>query len=848
MTSLTIKRLFHMDCRQKIGIPAAIRTFFRSPRPHFVQLFFATLSFVLSSPHTASATPLSDEQTTQSQKENSFIMPQRPTEVWSVLQEGRNISLEIATPHILRLRIKSPEEKSRPQSYAVIRKKWPVPKYRLVQEAGVLRIETGELTAELRGQPFGLVVKDSSGRPLFETAGRALRFDGQGTAFLRRARAGELTFGMGEVGETFDRAGGRYVLWNIDDFSRNPKQNFYCQIPFAIHVNPRNGDAFGVFIDNPGKQIWDMAKTRTSIVSYETLGGEFDLWLIFSRTIPAVLKDWADLTGHIERPPLWALGYHQCRWSYYPESRVRELASEFRRRRIPCDALYLDIDYMDGYRVFTWHPQRFPQPEKLISDLRKDGFKIITIVDPGVKIDPDYEVYKDFVSRPGFFCVDPETSQPFVGSVWPGKTHFPDFTRPDVRQRWGEYQKRSLLDLGVAGIWNDMNEPHVFEEKEFPGRVLHDDFGLKSPHARVHQVYGLLMAAASYDGWREAKPNVRPFVITRSGWAGVQRYALMWTGDNQSTWASMALDLQLNLSMGLSGIPFVGCDIGGFAHDCYGELYQRWIEWGVFQPFCRTHSAAGTAPQEPWSFGPTVENVARRMIELRMRLLPYLYTTFVDAAESGLPVNRPLVMAYPTDTNCQRLADEFLLGDALLVAPVIEPAKDRRMVYLPAGHWYHWWTNTRYEGQNFYIVEAPPAQPPLFAKGGTVVPLQEILQYVGEKPIRETELHIFCDTVMTGQLVEDDGETLSYRHGQELRTRFDGRYENGKLEFVVHKPEGNYDSPRRRWKLVFHGLSRAPQSLKVNSRAIPFSWENGLLNVAIPDNREKIIVVGHFEE
>ncbi|MCX7626681.1 MAG: DUF5110 domain-containing protein [Candidatus Sumerlaeaceae bacterium] len=770
-------------------------------------------------------------------------MAQCPQEVWSVVQDGRHISLEVASAHILRLRIRAPEERLRPQSYAVIRTKWSIPAYHLTQDMGFVRLETGELKVELRSQPLGLVVKDPSGRTLFETASRALRLEGQGTALLRRSSKGELTFGMGEVGETFDRSGGRYLLWNIDDFSRNPKQNFYCQIPFAIHVNPRNGEAFGVFIDNPGKQIWDLGKTRSSVFSYETVGGEFDLWLIFSRTLPAVLKDWADLTGHMERPPLWALGYHQCRWSYYPESRVRELAAEFRQRKIPCDALYLDIDYMDGYRVFTWHPQRFPEPDRLLSDLRKEGFKVVTIVDPGVKIDPKYEVYQNLLSKPGFFCLDPETSEPFVGTVWPGKTHFPDFTRPDVRQLWGKYQKEALLDRGVAGIWNDMNEPHIFEEKEFPGRVLHYDFGLMTPHTRVHQVYGLLMAAASHDGWRQAKPNVRPFIITRSGWAGVQRYALMWTGDNQSTWASMTLDLQLNLSMGLSGIPFVGCDIGGFAHDCYGELYARWIEWGVFQPFCRTHSAAGTSPQEPWSFGPAVESRARQMIELRMRLLPYLYTTFVEAAESGLPVNRPLILQYPTDTNCQRLADEFLLGDALLVAPVIEPAKDRRMLYLPAGGWYHWWTNSRFEGQNYYIVEAPPAQPPLFAKAGTVVPMQEVQQFVGEKPVRQTELHVFCDPVIAGHLVEDDGETLAYRSGEELRTSFSGKIENGTLEFVIHKPKGNYNPPRRQWVVVFHGLPHAPQVVHVNTRPAPFEWGNGLLRITIPDNREKIIVV-----
>jgi alpha-glucosidase len=815
-----------------------------APRLVRAVLIILALSPLMFSVSLANETTATAVDSTQFEvKESASDMAQRPAEVWSILEDGRRITLEVASSHILRLRVQQPQEKPRNVSYAVIRRSWPRTQYRLSQEANHVRLETAELAVELKSQPFGMVVRDSSGRTLFETTPRGLKAEGESTVLSRRSVAGEISVGMGEVGETFDRSGGKYVLWNIDDFSRNPRQNFYCQIPFVIHVNPRSGDAFGLFIDNPGKQIWDLGKTRPSIFSYQTVTGDFDLWLIFGKEIPSVLRDWVDLTGHMERPPLWALGYHQCRWSYYPESRVREIAAEFRRRRIPCDAIYLDIDYMDGYRVFTWHPQRFPAPEKLIADLREQGFKTVVIVDPGVKIDPNYEVYKDFLSRPGFFCVDPQTSEPFVGTVWPGKTHFPDFTRPDVRERWGEYQKRALLDKGVAGIWNDMNEPHIFEAKEFPGHVLQYDFGRTSPHSRVHQVYGLMMAAASHDGWVKARPHVRPFIITRSGWAGVQRYALMWTGDNQSTWASMALDLQLNLSMGLSGVAFVGCDIGGFAHDCYPELYARWIEWGVFQPFCRTHSAAGTTAQEPWSFGPTVERIARQMIEFRMRLLPYLYTTFVEAAESGVPVNRPLLLAHPADTNCQRIADEFYLGDALLVAPVIEPAKDRRMVYLPAGTWYHWWTNKRYDGQNYYIVAAPAAQPPLFAKAGTIVPMQDVQQFVGEKEMDATDLHVFVDKAMNGQLVEDDGETDAYKRGEELRTTFTGNFDGQRLQLTISKGQGKYRPPRKVWRVLIRGLEKAPRAVTVNGQQTQFNWDAQGLHITVPADPAKPAVL-----
>lgn len=792
----------------------------------------------------ANATPSAAEliESSPTEKEQFYAMPSRPTPVWSILEDAHRISLDIASTRVLRLRVAQGAEHQKDVSYAVVPRNWPHPSYRLFQEVGFVRVQTEELEIDLQSQPFAFVVKDRTGRTVFQTAPRAARFEGESITFSRRVTPGEISVGMGEVGETFDRSGGRYTLWNIDDFSRNPRQNFYCQIPFVIHVNPRNGAAFGLFIDNPGKQIWDLGFTRQTLHSYQTVTGDAVIWLLFGQDVAGVLKEWADLTGHMERPPLWALGYHQCRWSYYPESRVREIAAEFRRRRIPCDVLYLDIDYMDGYRVFTWHPTRFPNPQQLLADLRAQGFKTVTIVDPGVKIDPNYEVYRDFIHRDGFFCMDPQTSEPFVGTVWPGKTHFPDFTRSDVRKRWGEYQKQTLLDKGVAGIWNDMNEPHIFEEKEFPGRVIQYDFGRKNPHSRLHQVYGLTMAQASHDGIVEARPNERPFIITRSGWAGVQRYALMWTGDNQSTWASMTLDLQLNLSMGLSGIPFVGCDIGGFAHDCYPELYSRWIEWGVFQPFCRTHSAAGTASQEPWSFGAKVENVARKMIEFRMTLLPYLYTTFVQACEAGLPINRPLIVDYANDTNCQRLADEFLLGDSLLVAPVIEPTKDRRMVYLPTGTWIHWWTHKSYSGKNYYVVDAPPAEPPLFVKAGSVIPRQEVQQYVGEKSLQLTQLEIFPAEKISGLLVEDDGLTTAYREGKELRTTFEGSYDGKSLHFVIGKPQGKYVSPRKTWELLIHCLERKPQNARINGHRAAFEWKNATLRLEVPVSNRPIVV------
>lgn len=719
------------------------------------------------------------------------------TELLSLPVEAHRVILEAATPRMLRLTVAASREPERAPSYAVVPRRWPAVDVRTrAVRGGLTRISTGKLEITVGTAPFSLTVTDSSGRVLFETASAAragkytdpeagnppFEWDEEGIVFSRRMAPGELVYGFGEVGETLDRAGHRFTLWNTDDLHHTPRQNFYCQIPFGISFVPdarssrpvgpttsarssragRKGHGVsstplihGAFIDNPGRVEMDLGRTTPGVARSRVRTGDFVLWLIFAESFPDLLEQWTGLVGRMERPPLWGLGYHQCRYSYYPERRVRRLASDFRRRRIPCDALYLDIHHMDRFRVFTWDAKRFPDPEGLIRDLAADGFRVVTIVDPGVKVDEEDEVFQSFHRRPGFFCrhaasadeedeltreqrrrvcaglppllteelIETHETPPmrgprtrdriFTGIVWPGAVHFPDFTRPDVRRLWGQWQQRRLLEAGVAGIWNDMNEPAVFDTAHhtFPDDVLHDDHGRQSPHPAVHQVYGLCMARASHEGFRRARPSERPFIITRSGWAGVQRYALCWTGGNHSTWASMPLDIQLNLSMGLTGIAMVGCDIGGFMYDGQAELFGRWIEWGVFQPFCRTHTSVDTLAQEPWSFGPEVEEVARRMIGLRMRLLPYLYTLFCEAAERGTPVNRPLVWHDPGDPAVHRMADQFLVGRDLLVAPILTPATEARLVYLPAGGWTHLLTGEHFEGGRRHVVEGLSAVP-----------------------------------------------------------------------------------------------------------------------------------------
>jgi len=805
------------------------------------------------------------------------------TELLFLPVEAHRLRLEAATATMLRLSYSRRRELENRPSHAVLPREWETVAARKGRGGN---IELGDLTIRVGSEPFSLTVTDKQGRTRFATApaqnaGRYSDEDAgnspfevsdDGLSFSRQMHPNELAYGFGEVGENLNRAGSRFSLWNHDDVHHTPRQNFYCQVPFGIHFTPAPPAAktaaanhhalVGMFLDNPGRVEIDLGRTTPGIARYHLRTGDLVLWLIFGDSFADILRQWTDLTGHMERPPLWALGYHQCRYSYYPEKQVRSIAREFRKREIPCDVLYLDIHYMDEFRPFTWDPKRFPNPDKLITDLGADGFRVVTIVDPGIKVDPADAVFQSFLKKPGYFCEAPApahdetetqrqrqrrgdaplqseevtqehrlppepTDTPgdlyFTGTVWPGTVHFPDFLQPEVRKLWGKHQQRILLENGISGIWNDMNEPAVFDtaSNTFPDDVLHQDFGIATPHAQVHQVYGMNMARASYEGYRAARSNDRPFIITRSGWAGVQRYSMVWTGDNHSSWASMLLDIQLNLSMGLTGISMVGCDIGGFIYDGMPELFARWIEWGVFQPFCRTHTAIDTLQQEPWSYGAEVERVAREMIGLRMRLLPYLYTLFAGAAENGTPVNRPLVWHYPDDPRARTIADQFFLGPHLMIVPILRAEENERLAYFPAGKWVHFFTGEMVEGPATHIVQGPLGTPPVYVRAGAVIPMHVAVRQHTAEPEPPLVLHVYPSDQIHGRFVEDDGSSRRYQKGEQLVYEFSGNMQSGEMRLGISAPRGRFRSPRKSWSIHVHAVDFASASVHFQNKPLP---------------------------
>jgi alpha-glucosidase len=624
-------------------------------------------------------------------------------------------------------------------------------------------------------KPSGAVPPEWRTRPVFgEEGGRSV--------ITIAVEKGTDLYGTGEVTGPLRRNGTRVATWNLDNYlyALEGGRNLYQSHPWFIGTR-LDGTAFGVLVD--GSWRCEFALGDTARV---TCDGPAPRVVVIEREGPReVLVALGELTGRMELPPLWALGFQQSRWSYFPEARVREIAGEFRRREIPCDVIWMDIDYMDGFRVFTFDSTRFPDPAALNAHLHENGFKAVYMIDPGVKRDTTYGVYREGTA--GNHWVTDSAGGEYNGDVWPGPCAFPDFTRPETRDWWrGLY--RDFIATGVDGVWNDMNEPAVFrvESHTMPLSNVHRGGGglPAGTHARYHNVYGLLMVQATREGILEANPGKRPFVLSRANFLGGHRYAATWSGDNASSWAHLRMSIPMTLNLGLSGQPFNGADIGGFGGNARRELLAHWMAVGVYYPFARNHSAKGTVNQEPWALGDTVEHVSRRAINRRYRLLPYLYTLFREASVTGLPVARPLFMADPRDTSLRREQQAFLLGDDLMITP-----RWARDVKYPGGEWRRF---TLEEGDDGY-------QPLLALRPGAILPVGKVVQSTVTYSTDSITLFVNLDPTgtATGTLYDDAGDGFTYRDGDYSLHRFTATASG----VTITRVEGNRD-PRRHYRLA----------------------------------------------
>jgi alpha-glucosidase len=716
------------------------------------------------------------------------------------------------------------------------------------EEGDTVVIAAEGLSVRATRNPVRVEVTDEQGRELLNESFGAGMWQGR-IAHVLHDLPRTIYFGLGEQPTLLARNGSVYPLWNTDRFGyRSGDMPIYSSIPFYLGI--RDGVAHGVLYDNPYRADFDFAGRLQQSISYMAEGGidggELRYYVIPGPGLDSTLARYTRLTGRTPLPPRWSLGYHQSRYSYYPDTTVENLAREFRKRDIPADVIHLDIHYMNGYRDFTWSPENFPQPKRLLDTLAAHGFKVVTIVDPGLKVDSSYSVYRDGLSRRAYATL-PDGS-PYVGVVWPGRAVFPDFSRAAVRAWWGA-QHAALVDVGVRGVWNDMNEPASFGGQTISDIVQFEGDGHPGTHLEYHNQYGTLMARAAYDGFRRLRPERRPFVITRAGYAGVQRYATIWTGDNTSSWDHLRMSLPMILGLGLSGIPFAGSDIGGFIGAPGAELYSRWLQSAALVPFSRTHAMIGSPRREPWSYGADYERANRASIRLRYRLLPALYTAYFQHTEQGSPVARPVFWNALSDTLALRTDNEYFLGDHILVAPVLDSAAQNRVVYLPSGGWYRMGSDEHYQGGRLSTVTAPgvPADGgdttglrglPVFIRAGAVIPSQPVLSYDGQRPLDTLQLNVYPGSA-TSELYEDAGDGYGYLRGEYRRTSFTTSSPPPRLTVVLTR-SGSY-SGASSFEVTVHDVDR-PQRTLVDGRTVRTDYNAALraLHFVMPSGARRI--------
>jgi alpha-glucosidase len=755
------------------------------------------------------------------------------------------VRINILAADLLQVRLARNAQWEDGPSYAVIKTQWPAVEWQMIAGEDELQIITAELMIKIQRKPCRLSFFDKLGNLINQDdPAFGIAWDGPEVGCYKKLFADEKFFGLGEKTGRLDKRGNEWVMWNSDIPGYTDQTDpLYQSHPFFIGV--RTVGAYGIFFDNTYKTYFNMGAGNHRFYSFRAERGEMNYYYIFGPTIKKVITRYSELIGRMPLPPLWALGYQQCRWSYFPEAEVRTLAQTFRDKQIPCDVIYLDIHYMNGYRCFTWDKSRFPDPAKMLSDLRAQGFKIVVIIDPGIKVDPGYWVYEEGLKADHF--VKFPDGQVYVGDVWPGPSHFANFTVPATRKWWGGLH-RQFVEQGIAGFWNDMNEPAVWG-KAVPDLVMFDEGNKKVSQKKIHNVFGHLMAQATYEGLRELRPNERPFILTRAGFAGTQRYAATWTGDNVATEEHLEMAIRMCLGLGLSGVPFVGSDVGGFIKTPSPELFARWIQVGAFTPLFRTHSEFNSSEQEPWSFGDWVEDIARQYIRLRYELMPYLYNALRQSAETGLPIMRPLFLEFQDDPQAYDWQNytEYLFGEEILVAPVTRMGHRVKKVYLPTGpagspvtRWYDYWENKIYDGGKYIFVDAPPERLPLFVRAGAIIPSREAQNHVDEKPLTQLCLDVYPHHQSTRTFYEDDGRTFNYLQSDFCETSFTCIASNNQIDFMIGDRQGKFVPVSRKLVVRIHGQTEPPKGMLINQkRSETTAWqyfgEAGVVQIQLQD-------------
>jgi len=703
----------------------------------------------------------------------------------------------IYSPTVIRVNI-SKKHSDTDNSFAVIRE--AVDDFEFDESADAIEINTPALKLSINKSPLRFNFFSVDGKPLSEDDSRfGTNWQGERVITYRKLYADEKFIGLGEKAGNLNRRGTSYTNWNTDAVDYNNKSDpLYKTFPFFIGMH--SGLTYGLFLDNTHKSYFDFGATTDNEMSwFGADGGYMNYYFFGAQGVAKIIEDYTWLTGRMEMPPLWSLGYQQCRWSYMSAKEVLKIAKTFRQKKIPADVMYCDIDYMEGFKIFTWNKTTFANPEAMMDKLKTMGFHLVTIVDPGIKIEEGYKEYDEGIAN-DYFAKYPD-GENYTGYVWPGRCHFPDFFRDEVREWWGA-AFTPLTDVGVDGFWNDMNEPAAWGQN-VPWMVKFGDKYMPE----IRNAYGMQMARATYDGTRKILNNQRPFVLTRAAYAGTQRYSAVWTGDNTGTDEHMLLGQRLVNSLGITGMSFTGVDIGGFSGNPTPELMVRWNSLGVYTPMFRNHAIQGSKMREPWEWGKANEQIIKKDIEQRYKLLPYIYSAFYQSTQTGLPISRTLAIYFTFDEKIylERFQNQFMFGDALLVAPV-ESDKLTTDVYLPKGDWYRLSTDEKLKGGKIVTVASPLTDLPVFVKAGSIIPMQSVTQSSAAKSDGILQLHIWNGKEANEFVYyEDDGSSYDYEQGAYYKRTitFDPKRKTVTLSAV----EGSFQSKYHQINLELHGFT-----------------------------------------
>lgn len=679
-------------------------------------------------------------------------------------------------------------------SYAVVQQKWDSFKFTIKRdgESSILETDDLQVIVSLDG---GIIFSSPDGRIIREDL-PPIR---HGEVWTHHAllRPESRLYGLGERAAPLNLRGGMYLMWNVDpggSYGPGKDPLYFCA---PIYIEKNHESSHLVFYDNYNPGYFTLTETAAA-----TFQGGLLRYYVIPGPVNKAHKRFFDLTGNPPLPPRWALGYHQSRWGYKSQKEIDTLADEFLNHDLPISAIHLDIDYMDGYRVFTVNGETFPDLAGLTARLIKRGIHLVSIIDPGVKKDENYDIYKIGVKNK-YFILQPN-GKPFIGVVWPGKAAYPDFTNPEVRSWWSE-QYSVLMDKGISGFWHDMNEPTTFAawgNNHLPLVLRHNFEGYSADHKQCHNIYAHKMAEAGFIGQQKHRPTKRPWLLTRSAWIGTHRYSWIWTGDIESTWSSLKMCIPMLLNLSLSGQLFSGPDIGGFSGSPNSELYTRWFELATFLPFFRTHSSLTSASREPWSFGEETTNIVRKFLQLRRQLIPLMYSLAWKANQAGEPIIRPLFWPDRKEEYLWTISDQFYLGNDLMIAPILNETAEGREVIFPPGKWYDFWTGEAIDiKDNKYIAKAAIDSIPAFCKELSIIPLEFHPEMLTIRVFTADSLH---EKTLLLQLYTDAGDGVV---SDESQFRIDSFYLTKSTEGITleHDTTGQFPLPYQRFEIEVNG-------------------------------------------